>query len=319
MEENNVLKVSFSSLNWLAESPRYFQAMVTGEIPKEESKSLDFGKVVHCYLLRPNDFNNEYDVLNCKQPINKQQYDFCKFISDGMNYEEAYKNSYSIKSKTEKSITSEATKLYIELKDYSEKIKNQGTKALLSEYDFNRITKISDNAIKHIGVQNLFKYSEQHKDSVVLTEQEFTFDGRTLHDEKKLLVHGFIDHIVFDPNNRKMIITEVKTTSGSLNNYYESFEKYHTAMQLGIYTIAAGKIFEKMYPDIPLKEVRPEWNVIAIQSNGLFEIKMFVINDGTIASGMMMYKDLMNRYVFHYKEGWEHSQEYYTNNGLEIL
>jgi hypothetical protein len=38
-----------------------------------------------------------------------------------------------------------------------------------------------------------------------------------------------------------------------------------------------------------------------------------------IENGMHEYRDLINRYVFHYKEGWDYSQEYYTNEGIERL
>lgn len=312
-------RVSFSSLNWLEESPAYFQGMINGDLQREESSSMDFGKALHCYVLRKNDFNSEYYVMDATQPINEQQRKFCKNITSGIDFKEAYGLSYSIKGKSSTVIENESTKLYMTLKPYCDAIKDVGERKIISTDDYSKITNLSDNIYKHKGVLNVFNYPEKHKDAKVFVEKDFLCKIRRLHDNKDLYINGFIDYLIFDPSNRKMIITELKSSSHSLKNYRESFDKYNVGRQLAIYTIAAGKLFEELYPDIPLKEVTPEWYVIVGQTNTLFEVKCFSINEFTIQEGMMEYKDLVNRYVFHHENGWDYPQEYYTNNGVEYL
>lgn len=321
MDKNDLpeIRVSFSSLSWLLNSPAYYQAKVNHELPKEESKYMDFGKAIHCYMLRTNDFPKEYFVFNAQSPINAQQRAFCEFLKDKNDYLEAYKSVYSIKGKTTKTIEDEASKLYMILSPYIQSFKDAEGKITISIDDFNRIVKMSDNALSHQGVKKLFDYVENHKDSILYTEKEFLYKAKKLHDDKDLFVHGFIDHLIFDPKNRKIIVNELKTTSEHPSKYRESFEKYHTARQLAMYTIAASKIFEKEFPDIPLKEMTPEWNVIVMQSNELYEVKVYGVNDAIIGEGLREYADLINRYAFHYKEGWNYSQEYYTNEGIEYL
>lgn len=313
------IKVSFSSLNWLEVSPAYYRAMSDGQLPKEQSASMDFGKATHCYILRPNDFNKEYFVMECATPENVQQSRFVKELLDNKSYLDAYKNAYSTTGKSDKVVEQAASKMFMQLKPYADSLKDAGDKIILSTDDFNKLTKMSDNVLAHKGVRKLLDYTENHKDSVTFVEKEFLFPVRKLHDDKDLFIHGFIDQLIFDPANRKMIINELKTTSGAPSAYRESFEKYHTARQLGIYTIAAGKIFESMYPDIPLKEMTPEWNIIVAQTTVLNEVKVYSVTDMDITAGLYEYKDLVNRFVFHYKEGWEHTQEYYTNDGIERL
>ena len=313
------IKVSFSSLNWLEISPAYYKAMVNKELPKEQTKSMDFGKAMHCYVLRTDDFNKEYFVMEHSAPENTQQSNFVKELLDGKSYLDAYKNSYSISGKSDKIIEQAASKMFMQLKPYADSLKDAEDKIILSISDFDKITKISDNILAHKGARKLLDYSENHKDSIVFTEKEFLFPVRKLHDDKDLFMHGFIDHLIFDPNNRKMIINELKTTSDAPSAYRDSFTKYHTARQLGMYTIAAGKLFESMYPDIPLKEMTPEWNIIVAQTTTLNEVKVYSVTDMDITAGLYEYKDLINRFVFHYKEGWEYAQEYYTNDGIERL
>jgi uncharacterized protein YktA (UPF0223 family) len=319
ISEDNI-KVSFSSLTWLEESPAYFRAMSNGDLPKPESQFMDFGKALHCYILRRDDFPKEYYVLKAIMPANAQQHKFCaEYRNNKGDIVEAYKASYSIKSKTSDTIKSEAEKLIMTLKPYIDSISDSEGKKIISFDDFERITSIADNILVHKGAKKLFEYMDNHKDCDVFTEKEFMLKGRKLHDGKDLWIHGFVDHIIFDPKNRKMIINELKTTSKPLSKYREAFSEYHTARQLAIYTIAAGKIFETMYPDIPLKEVTPEWNVIVAQTNTLYEVRVFNINQVHIEQGMIEYKDLINRYVFHYENGWDFPQEYYTNEGVEYL
>lgn len=317
--EDEKIRVSFSSLNWLEISPAFFQAMKNGELAKEESKSMDFGKATHCYVLRPNDFQKEYYVMEANTPDNAQQNAFAKLLATKMPYNDAYRACYSLTGKSEKTIEDAAAKLYMQLQPYANSLALAENRTIISSMDFARLSKMSDSIQAHKGARKLFDYAENHKDSVVFIEHEFMQQVRKLHDEKDLYIHGFIDHMIFDPNNRKMIINELKTTSDAPKDYRESFEKYHTARQLAMYSIAAGKLFEKTYPDISLKEMSIEWNIIVVQSMKLFETKVYAVNAMDIENGMHEYRDLINRYVFHYKEGWDYSQEYYTNEGIERL
>ena len=65
-------RVSFSSLNWLEKSPAYYQAMVQGQIVKEDTKNMAFGRAVHNYILQNNTFDENYIIIDCETPQNKQ-------------------------------------------------------------------------------------------------------------------------------------------------------------------------------------------------------------------------------------------------------
>lgn len=312
-------RVSFSSLNWLEKSPAYYQGMINGSIPKEETASMIFGRAVHSYILQGESFDNNYVVVDYEAPQNKQQVEFAARVAHGENYLDAYKGAYSTGKKSEALIEKEATVLSLSLKSYIDYLKQKDERSILQKSQMDAIHAMNSSILKHETARNLLTYGDKWPDAHVYTEKEFLVPIRKLHDENDLYIHGFIDHLIFDPGNRRMKITELKTTSQDICDYPEAFVKYKTSRQLAIYTVAAGKLFEKEYPDVPLKEMSVEWNVIAVQSNGLFETRVFIVTEQTIMDGMMTYKDLINRYVFHYKEGWDYPQEYYTNNGVEYL
>lgn len=314
-------RVSFSSLNWLEKSPAYYKAMVQGQIVKEDTKNMAFGRAVHNYILQNNTFDENHIIIDCETPQNKQQLDFATCISLGDDPIDAYKKTYATNKKSIALIEKESTVLALSLKPYIDYLScdKAKDKTVLRLFQKDAIEAMYASVIKHEAARNILQYGDKWPEANISTEQEFLIPVRKLHDDKDLYIHGFIDHLMFDPGNRRMKITELKTTSYDICEYPESFIKYKTARQLAIYTVAAGKLFEKLYPDVPLKEMSVEWNVIAVQSNGLFETRVFIVTEQTIMDGMISYKDLINRYVFHYKEGWDYPQEYYTNKGVEYL
>ena len=54
--------VSHSSLSALKVSPQYFQKYINRELKQDDSRYLDLGSAIHCYILENSTFNDKYMI-----------------------------------------------------------------------------------------------------------------------------------------------------------------------------------------------------------------------------------------------------------------
>ena len=75
-------RISNSSIGWfLKKGPLYFRNMLDGKEEGLKLPQLEKGTMIHEYILQPDEFWNDYVILEYEVPKVKQQKDFCDWYS----------------------------------------------------------------------------------------------------------------------------------------------------------------------------------------------------------------------------------------------
>jgi hypothetical protein len=121
-------RISNSAIGWfLKKGPRYLRDMLDGKEEGMSAKFLEKGTMIHEYILQPEEFWKDYEILDFEVPKVKQQRDLCEYYSshkltdpladDDKLLLEAYNNSYN-NTKSAEIRKNEAKKIVETYSDY---------------------------------------------------------------------------------------------------------------------------------------------------------------------------------------------------------
>ena len=323
-------RISNSAIGWfLNKGPAYFRNMLDGKEKGLDLPQLRKGTMIHEFLLQPDQFWNDYVLFNGDKPKSAQAQKFCENLINTVEIElnkqlsEAYRKSYSIVGKSEDKILSEALKISVEYKDYIEAIKSK--KILISQYDLDQLMKIQHNVEEHKLAKQLLQKAGDYSNMHVYHEFQINWDYLA-EDE---LNHGaytpiacksLLDSCTFDFDTRTCTIMDIKTTA-KLWHFEDSMKEFDYCRQLCFYQDAVYWYFEnvlKMTDEFD--KWRFEFYIIAIDTTGSNEIRVFGLDSIQINSREIAIHDFMKVYLWHLgTENWDHSYEYYNGDGSENL
>lgn len=324
-------RISNSAIGWfLNKGPAYFRNMLDGKEKGLDLPQLRKGTMIHEFLLQPDQFWNDYVLFDGDKPKSAQAQKFCENLINTVEIElnkqlsEAYRKSYSIVGKSEDKILSEALKISVEYKDYIEAIKSK--KILISQYDLDQLMKIQHNVEEHKLANKLLQkvgcYSNMH----VYHEFQINWDYWIV-DE---LNHGaytpiacksLLDSCTFNFDTRTCTIMDIKTTA-KLWHFEDSMKEFDYCRQLCFYQEAVywylTNVLELSNGEID--KWRFEFYIIAIDTTGSNEIRVFRLATPQVTSRGVTIHDFMKVYLWHLgTENWDHSYDYYTGDGSETL
>ena len=317
-EDNS--RISNSAIGWfIKKGPQYYHRMMIGEEEGLKLPQLEKGTMIHEYLLQPDEFWKDYIILDYEVPKVKQQKDFCEAYTNSLELVEddkllkAYRSSYS-NTKSSEIALKEARELYNKYEDYINYLKQKDTKKIISFADLTMLKQIKENIINHIKANEL------------LTDKPGCESNNEFHINWELQVgdwlapcKSLLDRVIFDHINQKIILIDLKTTS-DVYNFKHSVEEFQYYRQLSYYLMA---ISWYMYKDqnIDISNYDTEVYIIAIQTNNNYEIRVFdMFNEEELLNSKNIILDALTELSYHYQtDNWEHTREYYENNGIERL
>ena len=324
-------RISNSAIGWfLNKGPAYFRRMLDGKENGLDLPQLRKGTMIHEFLLQPEQFWDDYMLFVGEKPKSAQAQKFCENLINTVEIElnkqlsEAYRKSYSIVGKSEDKILSEALKISVEYKDYIEALKSK--KILISQYDLDQLMKIQHNIGEHKLARQLIRRAGDHGSIHVYHEFQINWDY-LVEDE---LNHGaltpvacksLLDSCTFNFNTKTCTIMDIKTTA-KLWHFEDSMKEFDYCRQLCFYKEAVC-----WYLDNKLKlrsseigEWKFEFYIIAIDTIGSNEIRVFKLTMKQVASRSVVIHDFMSACLWHLGTGnWEHSRTYYVGDGSETL
>lgn len=324
-------RISNSAIGWfLNKGPAYFRNMLDGKEKGLDLPQLRKGTMIHEFLLQPDQFWNDYVLFDGEKPKSAQAQKFCENLINTVEIElnkqlsEAYRKSYSIVGKSEDKILSEALKISVEYKDYIEAIKSK--KILISQYDLDQLMKIQHNVEEHKLAKQLLQKAGDYSNIHIYHEFQINWDYWA-EDE---LNHGaltpiacksLLDSCAFDFDAKTCTIMDIKTTA-KLWHFEDSMKEFDYCRQLCFYQKAVywylNNEFELSSDEI--NEWRFEYYIIAIDTTGSNEIRVFKLNTHQVNSRGITIHDFMKVYLWHLgTENWDHSYDYYTGDGSETL
>lgn len=324
-------RISNSAIGWfLNKGPAYFRRMLDGK-----EKGLDFpqlrkGTMIHEFLLQPDKFWDDYVLFDGDKPKSAQAQKFCENLINTVEIElnkqlsDAYRKSYSIVGKSEDKILSEALKISVEYKDYIEAIRSK--KVLISQYDLDQLMKIQHNVGEHKLARQLIRRAGEHGNIHVYHEFQINWDYFT-EDELNheaytpIACKSLLDSCTFNFDTRTCTIMDIKTTA-KLWHFEDSMKEFDYCRQLCFYKEAVYWYLTNVL-ELSIDEFykwRFEFYIIAIDTTGSNEIRVFKLDSTQVDSRSDTIHDFMSVYLWHLgTDNWDHSYDYYTGDGSETL
>ena len=326
-------RISNSSIGWfLKKGPLYFRNMLDGKEEGLKLPQLEKGTMIHEYILQPDEFWNDYVILEYDVPKVKQQKEFCDWYAtlkatDPLEDEDkillnAYNKAYSNK-------LSDDSKLAIAkdfIQRYDEYIKSKSlnnTKKAISFADLNMLKTIKSNIEKHKKANKLLTDTpgvESHNEFHINWTFPIKTDSLKMDENKTWYApcKSLLDRCIFDHVNKKIILIDLKTTS-DVYNFKHSVEEFDYYRQIAYYLLAITWYMKDQ--DIDISDYDCEAYIIAIQTNGNYEVRVFnMFNETELDSRKNIIINALSELSYHYQtNNWEHTRSYYEGNGTEEL
>jgi hypothetical protein len=306
---SNKFYFSYSGINKLLFSPSWFY---NHYILKEKEDSVDShlvqGRVIHCLLLNPEDFNDEFIIVPGKMPgassriIIDEIFKIHLESSDDSltldKYEIAIIDFLEKINLHQKLKTDEARIKKILIPDnisYFEFLKSSQGKTLLDNKTFSYckecVDSIKDNesitALMQLDKSDLEVYNEVKVTTDQLINGKFAFGFK-----------GILDNIVIDKEKKILFINDLKTTGKALIDFPESVDYYRYWLQASIYYSLA------YYRYIADKDDHQEWNIqfTFVVVDKYNQVYPFQVTPKTMKEWMERLNKVLLQVVYHYEK-----------------
>lgn len=308
---------------FLKNGPRGLKDYKEGKVAKMDYSFLEKGTMIHEYLLQPDEFWNDYVILDFSVPKVKQQKDLLdeyyrlKQLNPLTSEDElklrAYKSAYSNKKSDDKCIE-EAEELIKNYQNYLEYLDKKDTKKIISFADLSTLKKIKNNVQNHKKANELLF----NLPSTFETHNEFhiNWEVEKFHNIK---CKSLLDRVCFDHVNKKIILIDLKTTV-NVYNFKHSVEEYDYYRQIAYYGLAIQWYMQEIL-NLNSEEYDFEAYIIAIGKDSNNEIRVFDMKDDSIIKDKIdVISDSLRRISEHIStDQWDHTLEYYEGDGTEEL
>lgn len=315
-------RISNSAIGWfLNKGPAYFRNMLDGKEKGLDLPQLRKGTMIHEFLLQPDKFWDDYVLFDGEKPKSAQAQKFCENLINTVEIEpnkqlvEAYCKSYSIVGKSGNKILSEALKISEEYQDYIEAIKSK--KILISKYDLDQLMNIQHNVEEHKLANQLLRKAGVCGNIHIYHEFQINWE----YWQNSVPCKSLLDSCTFDFDTRVCTIMDIKTTA-KLWHFEDSMKEFDYCRQLCFYRYAACWYLRYILKldDDEINKWEFQYYIIAIDTTGSNEIRVFRLWRRQIDSRDTVISDFMAVYLWHKKTGnWDHSYDYYTGDGSETL
>lgn len=316
-------RVSNSNIGqFLNKGPRYLRDLLDGKEEGLKGPCLDKGTMIHEYILQPNDFWGDYVINDYETPKVKQQKDFCIAYANSLELIEndklisAYRSAYS-NTKPDENVVLEATKLVEKYKDYIKALKDQAdNRKIISFADLNMLKNIESNLKEHKKANKiLFDFPSTFE---AHNEFHINWEFPNASEYGDLPCKSLLDRVMIDHVNKKIVLVDLKTTA-DVYNFAHSVDTFDYKRQLAYYWMAIHWYFLNELK-LEIADYDYETYIIAIQSNGSNEVKVFKFKPESLEERIPTICDAVRRIAWHINtNNWDHVKEYYEGDGTEEL
>lgn len=311
-------RISNSAIGWfLKKGPRYLKDMLDGKEEGISGKYLEKGTMIHMYLLQPDEFWQNYIVIDYEKPKTAQQLAFCERYHSSTEIMEddklldAYKAAYTGNNMSKDAMLKKAKEIYFKFAEYIEFLEKTDLYTIISFADLNMLKRIKENI-------------DNHKKAIeLLTDQPGIECNNEFHinweaEKQGVSCKSLLDRCKIDHTNKKITLIDLKTTV-DVYNFKHSVEEYDYYRQIAFYILALTWYMKEEGYDID--EYDLEAYIVAIQSNGNNEVRVFnMLNEKELLIRKDLIADTLTEISYHYQTGnWDHTRKYYEEDGTEEL
>ncbi len=306
---NEKFYFSYSSINKLLFSPSmFFKDYVLKQKEESVDPHLVKGKVIHCLLLNPEDFDSEFITVPGKLPSGNNRLivdEIFKLYLEGSDnsltldkYETAIVDLLEKINLHQKLKTDEARVKKILTADnisYFEFLKSSQGKTLVDTDTLNYckecVESIKENesitALLQLDESDLEVYNEVPVQTDQLINGKFQFGFK-----------GILDNVVIDKEKKILFINDLKTTGKPLIDFPESVEYYRYWLQAAVYYSLA------YYRYIADKDDHQEWSIqfTFVVVDKYNQVYPFQVTPKTMKEWMERLNKVLLQVVYHYEK-----------------
>ena len=323
---SDMSRISNSNIGWfLNKGPAYLKRMLDGKEEGLKLPQLEKGSMIHEYILQPDEFWNDYIILDFAVPKIKQQKDLCElyytykqvdpFADEDEIILKAYNTAYSNKKSNEVKLK-EAKEILELYKNYIEYFANKNSKKVISFVDLQMLKTIKANLQEHKKANELlYNFSDTYE---IHNEFHINWEYPNASEYGDLPCKSLLDRVMIDHTNKKIILIDLKTTA-NVYDFKHSIEEFDYYRQLAYYWEAIHWYF-KYELNLNIEDYEYETYIIAIQSHDNYEIRVFQINPRNIEERFNTIDKALKDIAWHRNNNlWEHTKEYYIGDGIEYV
>jgi len=305
-----VKAISNTSLSWFQQSPLAFQRYLEGLIDQEPKTWGIQGSLIHEFLLEPEEFEKNYEHFDYETPKTEQQKLFCREVADRGNKRtptltDIYSKTYTVRSKSDEKIKKEAIALQKKYEGYITYLKKSKlVKGILSESQYNLLHGIKNEINLHTAASKLMEIEGLNEFAIYFNDIN-----------TKLECKALIDRLIINKTDKELILIDIKTCN-TFKNFKDRIKEYNYDRQLAFYWRA---VFHHLRGE-DLEGYKFKTYIIAINIKDLTEVKVIEIPEPLLSEADDEVKRLLLRLAWHFEEDkWQHTREYYNNNGIDKL
>jgi len=306
---NEKFYFSYSGINKLLQSPRWFyNHYILNQKEDSTDAHLIAGRALHCLLLEPDKFDDQFVMLPGKIPTDSN-----KIILEHIFYH----NYLPLQNET---LTLEdfptdilnqllVNNLYQSLKTDAQRLDKILTDNNKEYFTFLKIKEsktVIDTSVKSKAEESLISLKADDRVMGLLQLGHDNSNGVTVYNEVALKtdlidfkfgLKGFADSIVVDENTKTIFISDLKTTNKSIQSFPSTLEFYRYDVQAAIYCIMGFNNLIKERSDAS------EWKIVFtfIVIDKYNQVYPFQVSDETLNVWMENFSGLLNVLNYHYE------------------
>jgi hypothetical protein len=300
---------SYSSINKLLFSPRVFY---NHYILKQKEDSTDAhliaGRALHCLLLEPDKFDDQFVLLPGKIPTDSN-----KVILDHIfknHYIPMGNNALSLDDFPNELLAQMlVNNLYQSLKTDVQRLEKIITENNKEYFEFLKIKEaktVIDSTVKAAAEVSVEVIKSDKNIMALLQLGHNNSQNVYVHNELKLQsdsdnydfgYKGIIDNVVVDENIKTVFINDLKTTNKSIQDFPNSVDYYRYDIQAVIYNLLVYNQFIKNRKDV--REWKMVFTFIVIDKYNL--VYPFQVSEETLANWESSFYDVINKVDYHYR------------------
>jgi len=306
-------------------SPKKYKAYIFDRVESKETPSLKNGKLIHLYVEDPSAFIISDIVLPSAMLVSWVEEVYRSM--PGLNEEGVIESNTLLKltalnKKGDRyKSTKDEVKIWETFKGGLEYLKHLvvASTHIVMDRATSEIVKGATNSImEHDTARNLLFHANPNE--VILSEIGVFWKNIEYINEEKVVLEckALLDKVKIDYINGVAIITDLKTTSKPVSNFYDTSESYHYYRQLAFYGKALKNYLSITYPDV--KHWTIEYNIVAVETYGIYECAVFEVDMDYIEKGIEEVNFLLSLVSYHYLFGdWINTLQEKVNNGKRLL
>jgi hypothetical protein len=298
-------KFSYSSLSKLVYGPKlFYKQYVLNEKDNEQSKSMLEGSIIHCLLLSPEIFDDNYVIAQTTVPSENVKEIIERVFKIYEEQEEATRDQLEM---YQEEILAElvSMNLYQKMSDtvkigkivnetgieYFNFLKQAKGKTVIDTETYSKCVDVVELVRNHSVSRLMGINIDDNGDA--LSEVEITMDM----DDFPFGLKGHLDSIFIDHENKKVYVNDLKTSSRTLAEFPQSVIDYNYWMQAAIYMRLVTQVFSATLKNA--SDYTFVFNFIVVDKFN--QIYAFEVSENTMTDWQIDLQEKLHEAKYHYE------------------